>query len=87
MTDVPRSHQQHGTLRDCVIALNIWFYEVAVIGKKTQFRRSPRILCYGENSLKKPSGVGIFLETLAGKEISILIAYYEHVMFLNIVIF
>ncbi|XP_039137837.1 uncharacterized protein LOC120275360 isoform X2 [Dioscorea cayenensis subsp. rotundata] len=42
-----------GYLRGCVIALNIWFYEVTGTGKKVHYGKVPRALCYGEKSFRK----------------------------------
>ena len=58
-----------GYLRGWAIALNIWYYEVTCTRKKVRFGRTPRILCYQENSFRKQVSLGPLLASLEGKEV------------------
>ncbi|KAJ0974774.1 hypothetical protein J5N97_016739 [Dioscorea zingiberensis] len=49
------------------IVLIMQFYEV-IFGKKSELRRTPRILCYGETSCKKTTIVKTLIASFEGKE-------------------
>ncbi|KAH7658246.1 hypothetical protein IHE45_17G075000 [Dioscorea alata] len=53
-----------GYLKGCVIALNLWFYEVIGKRKKLRFGKTPGILFYFWNSYMKQSGVTALVESL-----------------------
>ena len=58
-----------GYVKGCSVALTTWFYELTGTGKKLHFGKTPRILCYGENSYRKQVSTGTLFSSLEGKEV------------------
>ena len=75
-----------GYLRGCVITLNVWFYKVTRTGKKMCFGKTPRPLCYGQNSYRKQAGAFALVDSLEGSKISNYFTYVVYELFIEVVI-
>lgn len=69
-----------GYSRGCVVDLNIWYYKIISTSKKVLFGKTPRMLCYREDSFRKQGSLGPLVTTLDGKKVLSCLMYvmYKH---------